>query len=423
MSLNNNDLSPLSMRPTHSTFPRAARSVVERAGRAMPVVVLRGPRQSGKSTLAAELAGEQGREIVTFDDPESAIQFQANQDRFVRRDAPMVFDEVQREPQVMLALKRAVDAMGTRRKPGHYLVTGSADLLLMRQVEDSLTGRAAYVNLWPMTCAELRGEGRAGRWDILWEHPVAEWARLLDGDEHQTDWRHAVRRGGFPTPALASDPAVKEAWPQAYIETFLNRDLRDLADLGATVDFHRVMKAAAARVGSLVNQSQIGVDVQLPQPRVRSYLNLMEISFQIVRLEAYLWGQRHRLIKSPKLYWNDPALGMFMGGRHEPAGADFENLVMIDLLTWKQSQLNRPDLAYWRTTTGHEVDFVVSTPQRVLPIEVKTSRDVGYSDIKGMHAFLDAYDSQCPGGVVLYDGTTVKSLTPRILAVPWWKVL
>jgi len=407
-----------------SPLPRSATNAIRRAARVFPVIVLRGPRQSGKSTVAAAFARDDGRIVESFDDPRTSQAFRDDQDGFVRRGKPMVLDEVQREPGVMLALKRAVDAMGTRRRPGHYLVTGSANLLLMRQVADSLAGRAAYINLWPMTRRERLGRGATGRWSAFFDSVPEEWPRLAEADDAPRDsWRDLVRLGGFPEPALAPTDFPIGQWTSAYIQTYLNRDLRDLAELGSTVDFHRLMQAAVVRLGSLTNQTQLGLDVQLPQTRVRSYLNLLEISFQLVRLQAFVLGRRKRLIKSPKLYWNDPALAMHLGGVSDPTGAHFENLVLIDLLAWRETRTSWPQIGYWRTSAGHEVDFVIEAPQRLLPIEVKTSRSVAPGDLKGMPTFLDEYGKRAPGGLVLYEGDDVRALGRNVFAVPWWRVM
>lgn len=148
----------------------------------------------------------------------------------------------------------------------------------------------------------------------------------------------------------------------------------------------------------------------------------MEASYQAVRLPAYAVNRTRRLIKAPKLYWSDPALALFLGGESEPRGAHLENLVLVDLLAWRDLEARRPEILYWRTATGLEVDLVVETPQRLLPIEVKTASRATTGDARSLEAFLDEYPDLADGGLLLYGGAETFPLTRRVLATPWWRV-
>ena len=401
---------------------RSAEKVVDSIAGALPVVVLRGARQVGKSTLARAMAERDGRVVVSFDDPRERAAFRADEDAFVQRAMPMVIDEAQRELGVMLALKRAVDAMGTSRVRGRYLVTGSADLLLLPGVADSLTGRAGYGVLWPLTRRERLGMGETGRWSLLFDHPASRWPEVLaDGAGHADDWRATATRGVMPEPALLlDDPDARAIWQAQYVSTWLDRDLRELTQIEQSVDMLRLMQAAALRVGSLVNQTDLGRDVQMPQQRVARYLNVLELAYQVIRVRSFGPSRTHRLSKAPKLYWIDPALAMHLSGQREPTGAHLENLVLLELLAWIEEQHGRAEVGYWRTSTGHEVDFVLARGRQVVPIEVKASRSVTTRDLRGMQAFLDAHRDRAPGGVVLTDGERIESVGSRIWAVPWW---
>lgn len=199
---------------------------------------------------------------------------------------PVTLDEVQRAPGLLSAVKRAIDR---DRKPGRFLLTGSANLLLMRQVSESLAGRASYLTLWPMTRREQHGFGRSGRWEELLAAPDAEWRDVLaSGDESAEDWHTLARRGGFPTPAVElKQPAERAIWFDGYVRTYLERDLQDLATISALPDFRRLMRADCLRLGQLANQTELGRDVALPQPTVHRWLNLLETSCLLVRLPAY----------------------------------------------------------------------------------------------------------------------------------------
>jgi predicted AAA+ superfamily ATPase len=167
------------------------------------------------------------------------------------------------------------------------------------------------------------------------------------------DWRQLASRGGFPTPALdLAGPRERAIWFDGYVRTYLERDLQDLAAISALPDFRRLMRAAALRLGQLVNQTELGRDVALPQPTVHRWLNLLETSYMLVRLPAYAVNRTKRLMRSPKLYWGDTGLALHLAGLDEPGGPHLENLVLNDLLAWRDARLDRAEIGYWRTVNG-----------------------------------------------------------------------
>src|SRR5688572_26338875 len=245
------------------TLPRLVESALAERMRVMPAVVVTGARQTGKSTLAAERVSG-ARRYATLDDLDVLDAARRDPEALVGGSGAVTLDEVQREPGLLAAVKRAIDR---DRTPGRFLLTGSANLLLMRQVSESLAGRASYLTLWPMTRREQRGLGRGGRWEEILATPDADWRDLLaTAAESADDWRALARRGGFPTPALALTAEDRRIWFDGYVRTYLERDLQDLSSIGALPDFRRVMRAACLRLGQLVNQAELGRDVALPQP-------------------------------------------------------------------------------------------------------------------------------------------------------------
>jgi hypothetical protein len=276
-------------------LPRILTETVQRVGRTMPVVVVTGARQTGKSTLVADLLSG-SRAYDTLDDLEVRALAERTPDELVGRPGSMVLDEVQRVPDLLLAVKRAVDR---DRQPGRYILTGSANLLLMKSVSESLAGRATHLSLWPMTRRERLGLGRAGLWSELLDHPNEDWPDVLAAEDAlSADWRQLAEAGGYPVPAVEySDPEDRAIWFDGYIRTYLERDLQDLSAISSLVDFRRLMGAACLRLGQLVNQSELGRDVRLPQPTVRRWLNLLEASYQFVPLPAYSVNRTKRLIK------------------------------------------------------------------------------------------------------------------------------
>jgi hypothetical protein len=294
----------------------------------------------------------------------------------------------------------------------------------MRRVSESLAGRATYLTLWPLTCGEQAGRGAGGAWEELLETPDADWPSLIrDRRAGPAEWRPIAERGGFPTPAVhLADSRERAIWFDGYVRTYLERDLQDLSAIAALPDFRRLMRAAALRVGQLVNQTELARDVALSQPTVHRYLNLLETSFVIVRLPAYAVNRTKRLVKSPKLYWCDSALALHLAGGVTPAGAHLENLVLLDLLAWRDARLAPAELLHWRTASGREVDFVLETAGTLLPIEVKATPRPRLGDVAGLRAFRAEYPDASRSGLLLHGGTSIEWLAPDVLAAPWWQV-
>ncbi len=403
-----------------NALPRLVGAALADRLRVMPAVVVTGARQTGKSTLAEHLVlGE--RRYRSLDDLDVLDAARRDPEVLVGGTGPVTLDEVQRAPDLLHAVKRAIDR---DRKPGRFLLTGSANLLLMRQVSESLAGRASYLTLWPMTRREQRGLGSAGRWEELLAAADTEWRDLLNaGSEDPEDWRAFASRGGFPTPAVELATAAERAiWFDGYTRTYLERDLQDLATISALPDFRRLMRATCLRLGQITNQTELGRDVALPQPTVHRWLNLLETSYLLLRLPAYAVNRTKRLIKSPKIYWGDTGIALHLAGA-EPDGAHLENLVLNDLVAWRDARVERAELGYWRTTVGEEVDFVIETGGRLLPIEVKATAKPRLSDCSHLRTFRAEYGSQARSGLLLHTGTTLEWLAPDVLAVPWWKIL
>lgn len=408
--------------------PRAAAPLLTQALRAMRVVVVTGPRQAGKSTFVESHPDLRDRPYVSLDDPSVLRRARDNAAAFVRSESMMTIDEVQREPDLILAIKAVVD----RQRPpvrGQFVLTGSANLLMMKRVGDSLAGRAYYARLWPMTRREQAGEGATGAWNTFFDEDVSRWLDMVRAAPGRaTRWQPFAEAGGFPEVALDStlSAADRTLWFDGYVTTYLERDLRDLAAVADLADFQRVMKAAALRIGNLLNQSELGRDVQLPAMTVHRYLNLLETSYQIVRLAPYAVNRTKRLIKTPKLYWVDPGLALHVassGAAPEVTGAHFENLVLADLLAWRDTRVPHPEVTYWRTASGYEVDFVVEQQRQLVGIEVKAGGRPTLADARGLRVFLDEYPRRARGGIVLHGGTDSYWLDERILAAPWWAVM
>lgn len=403
------------------TYPRLVTASVNERLKVMPALVITGARQSGKSTLVEQLVGGE-RRFFTLDDLETLDSARRDPEVLVGGDLPVTLDEVQREPKLLQAVKRAIDR---KRIPGQFLLTGSANLLLMGRVSESLAGRASYLTLWPMTRREQRGEGRCGLWDEILAADEKDWIDLLsDQGSKREDWKKLALTGGFPTPAVELKTERERAiWFDGYVRTYLERDLQTLSAIENLPDFRRLMRLLCHRLGGVVNQAGIGRDAGLAQPTVHRYMNLLETSFLLIRIPAYSVNRTKRLVKSPKLYWGDTGVALHLAEQNEPGGEHLENLVLNDLLAWRDSRLARAEIFYWQTRTGEEVDFVIETGDRLLPLEIKSTAKPKLDDIKHLRTFCAEYGEQSRSGLLLHNGSMIDWLAPNVLAVPWWMMI
>jgi hypothetical protein len=411
------------MKPSY--LPRQVEPRLDRLLGKFPVVVVTGARQTGKTTLVRHLRGAGNRTFRTLDDPVDLEAAVRDPSVFLTESARLTLDEVQRRPELLSEIKRVVDR---GRTAGQFLLTGSANLLLMARVSESLAGRAVYVNLRPMTESEKSGKPRPGPWGQVLKAPDALAARdaFPSSPPPGGSWTRSILEGGFPIAALEPDAATRREWLDGYISTYIERDLRQLAQIEALIDFRRLMRVAALRTGRMANQAEMARDAGLSHPTAHRYLNLLEVSFLLSRVTPYSVSRTKRLMKTPRLYWEDTALAARLIGleneadllKHECAGGLLENLVWHHLRCWADQAEPRAEVCTWRTVSGEEVDFVLESGNRLLPIEVKLASRVGSGDVRHLESFLDEYPSQSRIGIVLYGGTECRPVDKRILAVP-----
>lgn len=333
----------------------------------------------------------------------------------------IVLDEIQRVPSALSAIKRAVDERPGQRR---FVLSGSANLLLMREVSETLAGRAVYLSLLPLTLGE---EYRAGPPDLL--HRLFEGnfeGMTTSGETFQADPIHRVVRGFMPPLLQLPDAAAVLRWWEGYVATYLERDLRSLSQVSSLPDFRRFMAALAFRTGQLLNQTEIARDTGISQPSIHRYLNLLEASCVGERLQPYAVNRTKRLIKMPKFYWMDPGLGAYLAGHHDAealrgareAGALLENLVLLHLRALAQPLVPRPNIYFWSTSSGMDVDFIIEWGRRLIAFEVKLSSAPQYSDLKALRTFLAEYpEASC--GVLLHTGRERRMMDAKIVALPW----
>ena len=403
--------------------PRALGSLVRGALAQMPVVVVTGLRQSGKSTFLQYERGLAGRRYLTLDDPAQLAAARSDPQAFVRSDAPLTIDEAQKCPALLTAVKREVD---NARRPGRYLLSGSANFALLKGITESLAGRAIYLTLHPFTRRELKGRRTAApfvrRFFDAGEPPQrqAPVSTIKPGE---------IVAGGLP-PVCLGEARHRALWFKGYEQTYLERDVRELARIGDLVPYRNLLQLAALRTAQVLSASDLGRDAKLNAATVARYLSLLEASFVIRRLPPFLGNRASRLIKSPKLYLTDSGLACHLAGLDEsrleardPMSGplletyDAQNLASILDSDWPEARLG-----YWHIQGRHEVDFVIESGRENLALEVKSASQWDDRDLAGLRAFLDKTPG-CRAALLAYGGTGTVRLGERLWAAPLAAVL
>ena len=383
-----------------------------------PVVLIQGPRQCGKTTLARTVAEPRGYGYISFDDDNLVRAARANPMGFVSDLPPrMALDEVQRVPELFTSLKLVVDR---DRQPGRFLLTGSANVLLLQELADSLAGRIEVLRLHPLAQVELR------------RRSAGFLAQLFNADFRSELFERMglslaelVVAGGFPA-ALTRQSARRRSWYQAYAQTLIQRDVRDLARIASLDVMPRLLDLAARQTAHLFNVSELASPFGLSRPTVRDYLTLLERVFLVDLLPP--WHTRHinRLVKTPKLHLNDTGLVAALL-RVDAAGLHADRALLGQLLeTFVFQELRRqasgsPEILafyHFRNRDDDEVDVVIECGPLLAGIEVKASGTVRSEDFRGLRKLQEISGERFACGVLLYDGEASVRFGPRLFALP-----
>jgi predicted AAA+ superfamily ATPase len=399
-------------------LPRFATERVQVALSDTPVVLVNGPRQCGKTTLVRGYAGEQ-RPYFTLDDDTVLAAVQSDAAGFLRGVGDAVIDEVQRSPTLLRALKLAIDQ---DRRPGRFLLTGSANLLALPQVADSLAGRMEVVPLLPLSGAEVLGR-RPGFLPQAFNGRLPTPAPRWQADS----LLQAVLTGGYPEMRTRAQPERRRAWARDYVNGIVQRDIRDLAEVGRLELMPRLLRALAAHAGQLANFSQLGAQLGLDDKTCRRYVGLLEQVFLVRRVEPWHRNELKRLVKTPKLHFIDSGLlAALQGLTHERLtrdrtrfGALLETFVFAELLKQAGWEPDPPRASFFRTRDGEEVDIVLERDDGLMiGVEVKAAATVTGADFKGLEQLAHAAGDALVLGVVLYDGTLTVPFGDRLWAAP-----
>ncbi len=386
-----------------------------------PVVLIHGARQTGKSTLAQRIAEEKGMDYLTLDDFTILGAVQQDAVGFLQRfDRPLIIDEIQKAPQLFSAIKLLVDR---KRTPGRYLLTGSADVLLLPKLSESLAGRMEIITLRPFSCDELHNF-KSGWIDQAFDGAIAI------GREYplsRLPLIESIINGGYPEVQNLDSASRRQAWFHSYIETILQRDIRDIAQINGLYDLHRLLSIAAARSGSVLNMSSLARDTGLVLMTLKRYLAILETAFMIQRIPAWFRNIGKRLVKAPKLYLNDTGLLAHLTGcsserlQNDPQllGPLFESFVIQELMKQASWSLTKPAFHYYRSFDGQEIDLVLENRTgEIVGIEIKASSTVGADHFKVMRELKHVMDHKFVHGIILYLGDKVVPFGDRLTALP-----
>ena len=406
--------------PEFAFHPRQAAQPLRETLADSPVVLVHGPRQCGKTTLARWVGGPLGYEYLNFDDDTVRAAAEADPIGFVDGlPQHVILDEIQRVPALFTTLKHAVDRQSS---PGRFLLTGSANVLLLPQLADSLAGRMAVLRLHPLAQCELAN--RPGVFlDTLFQ------ARFKTERRERLGPRlaEAIVAGGYPAALARPVGRRRRAWYRDYIDALVQRDVRDLSRIHSLDALPRLLKLAAAQTAQLFNASDLATPFQLSRPTIADYVTLLERVFLLERLPPWHSNRLSRLVKTPKLHLGDTGLACALLGVDATTLAADRTLLGHVLETFVFQELRRQDswaespadFLHYRDRDGVEVDLVIERGTRALAgVEVKAAATATARDFRGLEKLRDATGERFAAGVLLYDGQATLSFGDRLFAVP-----
>lgn len=397
---------------------RTIEPVIRQAIKEFPAVVLTGPRQSGKTTLLKHLFGGRYR-YVSLEPPDVRMAARTDPRGFIEMyPPPVIFDEVQYASDILPYIKEKIDA--ERARYGQFLITGSQNLLLMERVTESLAGRAAMLKLLPLTRREAEGLPQKR---LPWE--LKEHKHEKKKTSPKKLW-YEFLRGGYPE--LATHPKRDASlWHSAYIQTYLERDVRTLRQVGDLTQFQNFLRALAARSAQLLHLSDLSRDLGLAVNTAKAWLSVLEATYQVIVLRPYFANVGKRLVKTPKVYFTDVGMLCYLVGLRDPGhaasgpmgGAIFETAAVSEIFKTLIHRGMDPQIYFWRTSAGTEVDIVIESDIKLIPVEVKLSSTPRPAMASSIKTFHEDFGNRAASGYVLHTGDICLPLGSDVKALPF----
>ena len=403
---------------TPSLYPRWIEPRIDEALLDTPVVLLAGPRQAGKTTLVRQFA-KRGLHYLTLDDELTLLSAREDPVGMIRNLDRAVIDEIQRVPQLLLAIKKSVDE---DRRPGRFLLTGSANLMVLPAVADSLAGRMETLMLLPLSQSEI--ENRPANWvdrvftgEILTTNPPVLGSNLVE----------RVLRGGYPEAVARPTEKRRTAWARQYSNAILQRDVRDIAEIDKLDQLPRFLRALAQTAGQMCNYSELGGEVGLDGKTVSRYISVFEQMYLLKRIDVWARNRLKRVVKTPKLQFIDSGLlGVLTNIGHKDVELDktgyghiLESFVFGELLKHTTTSDDDYRLLYYKDADKFEVDVVIeNSAGQLVGVEVKASATVKERDLRGLKKLASLAGDQFTAGVLLYDGDETMPLGSNLWAAP-----
>jgi uncharacterized protein len=399
-------------------YPRFIETRVREALADTRVVLIAGPRQSGKTTLAEKLAGD-GMPFLTLDDQTTLDTARADPVGFIRGLDRAIIDEVQRAPQLLLAIKRAVD---TDKRPGRFLLTGSANLMTLPQVADSLAGRIEIADLLPLSQSELRK--RPGN---FLERVLAGKAPVVGTVAVGADLVRRVLAGGYPEAIGRDSPGRRQKWFLDYMRAVIERDVHSIANIEYARHMPRLLRVLAAHSAQLVNYSSVGAPLGFGHVTTQKYTDILTHLYLVHALQPWFTNELKRLVKTPKLHFLDSGLlaallnlsAARLQADRTALGPLLETFVLSELLKLSSWHAERLEFFHFRDRYNNEVDIVMEDSDgHVVGIEVKASATVTVADFSGLRKLAEACGKRFKMGLILYDHDTLVPFGEQLFAAP-----
>lgn len=386
---------------------RGVEAAVREAAKQFPALIITGPRQSGKTTLLKHLFSK-NHTYVSMDDP--ALRLMATEEPnifFQNYKPPIIIDEIQYAPELLSHIKIMIDKK--RSLSGQFLLTGSQVFPLMARVSESLAGRIAVFNLLSFSLRERFGSKLPHKIEVV---------------------REAVLKGGFPQVSLRKDINV-EVWFSSYLQTYLERDVRQLRQIGDLGDFQRFLQLLAAFNGQTVNLSNFSRDLGVAVNTIKAWISILEASGQVMTIKPFYMNKGKRIIKSPKIYFLDTGLLCYLSGivsvsqvfKGPFSGQLFETIVLGEIIRSFHASGKIPRIFWWRTSYGEEVDFIIENKGKLIPLEVKLTAKSDARVIKGLASFCGLFSGKVDAAYLINLSMDKLSLGKQIISLPFFDLV